>query len=132
MHVFPCLFLMILPWPGFLDLVWASYCIKPIIASWFCIIHCSSVCRCVWCRVPIHTCGSYLSPVTEMFLPRWLRAAVWPRTVVPLCAKAEARIRDGGEAYRGPLLYLDWQMNSSFAQALFTKGSHPHLWERCL
>ena len=66
------------------------------------------------------------------FLPHWLHAAVWPRLVVQLPAKAKARIRDGGEAYHGPLLYLDWQTNSSFAQALFTKGSHPHLWESCL
>lgn len=127
-----CLFLVILTWSGFLlDLVWSSsYCIKSIIASWFFITRCSSVCRCVWCTVHIHTRGSYLSPVTEMFLPRWLHAALWPRTVVPLFAKA--RIRDGGEAYRGPLLYLDWQMNSSFTQGPFTKGSHPHLWEWCL
>jgi len=32
----------------------------------------------------------------------------------------------------GPLLYLDWQMNSSFAQTLFTKRSYAHLWELCL
>lgn len=50
----------------------------------------------------------------------------------PLCAKAKARIRDGGGAYHGPLLYLDWQTNSSFTQALFTKGSNPDLWESCL
>lgn len=66
------------------------------------------------------------------FLPHWLHAAVWPRPVVQLPLKAKARIRDGGEAYHGLLLYLDWQMNSSFTQALFTKGSHPHLWESCL
>lgn len=69
-----------------------------------------------------------------MFFPHRLCAAAWPRTMVLLFskAKAKARIRDDGEAYRGPLLYLDWQTNSSFAQALFTKGSHPHLWESCL
>lgn len=64
--------------------------------------------------------------------------AAWPQTVVLLSAKAKAkakakaRIRDGGEAYHGPLLYLNWQKNSSFTQARFTKGSHPHLWELCL
>ncbi|TNN75203.1 hypothetical protein EYF80_014613 [Liparis tanakae] len=61
------------------------------------------------------------------FLPRRSHAAVRPPTAVPLSAKARARIRDGGEADRGPLLYLDWQMNSSFARAPFTI-----LWESCL
>lgn len=37
-----------------------------------------------------------------------------------------------GKLTTGPLLYLDWQMNSSFAQALFTKCFYPHLWELCL
>ena len=36
------------------------------------------------------------------------------------------------EPTTGPLLYLDWQMNSSLAQALFTKRSYPHLRELCL
>ena len=100
------------------------------LSSSMCVHVCVDVCgvKCV-----STTCGSYLSRVTEMFLPRWLPAGcMWPRTVVPLSAKAKARIRDGGEAYHGPLLYLDWQTNSSFTQALFTKGSHPHLWESCL
>lgn len=52
-----------------------------------------------------------------MFLPRWLRAAVWPRTVVPLSAKAKARIRDGGEAYHGALVVFrladEQQLHSS-------------------
>lgn len=36
----------------------------------------------VWSVYPC-VCGSNLSPVTEMFLPRWLQAGcMWPRTVV--------------------------------------------------
>lgn len=42
-----------------------------------------------------------------------------------LSAKARARFRDGGEAYHWPVLYLDWQMNGSFARAPFTIcGNH--------
>lgn len=124
------------------DLDWTSYCITSIIASWYCVTQfkvCSSVCadvcgvKCVSIRVvrisrQLQKCSSLAGCVQAAcgFEP-WSCGPV-----VPLPAKAEARIRDGGEAYHGSLLYLDWQTNSSFTQVLFTKGSRPHLWESCL
>lgn len=132
MPIFHCLLLMIWTWSGFLlDLVWTLHRIKSIIAlpSSKCAHLCVDVCgvKCVSIRVvhifhQLQKCSSLAGCVQQCGLEPWSRSPPKPKPELEMAVKPTT----------GPLLYLDWQTNSSFTQALFTKGSHPHLWESCL
>ena len=116
-------------------LLWTSLSIKSTVASRRCaapsVFICLLMCA-VWSVYPLRAVPIFHRLQKCSSRTGCRRAACGLEPWSPPSAKAEARIRDGGEAYHGPLLYLDWQANSSFTQALFTKGSHPHLWESCL
>lgn len=73
-----------------------------IIASPLHHIQRSCVRRCVWCTVCIQSCGSYLWPVTAILRPRWLHAAVEPRTVIYSQPKPEPDLEMAVRPTTGP------------------------------